>query len=459
MTTPRPSPSRHWLGAAAGATVLATCIAVATGQPAAAEPIEIDDAVLEWGISEEVGAKAPPAGGCNFLSAGTSDGNQHAYKATDGNVTIARLDGATPTWATRCAGVGSPFQKVVWAGGTGTADPTTGTVSISFTGKLTINFYGGLLPFTIEDPVLTISAGGTGTLVATMFGWESDMANPFDKTPVTPVDGVVVADLSGVSVGSSGFTTTPGYAGVHYTPPAGSGGTPQNRTNPGWGSWPASFVDFHYLTGLTSYWYSSGGAADPYKAPSAIAVAWGEGAGNGNGSGGNGGGGHGGEGGPIPTPGEGEQVVSVVVPQSGGAGEFGWAIEGDGVVSLGNAADYGTFLYATGSIDPITVVDTRAGGPEWSISGQVGDFGGGLPGSYLGWSPQILQAGAGALPGNQVPSGFGGGIGLSSPSLLAAGQAGHPSGTARLGAALDLRLPIETAPGTYSAVLTITALS
>ena len=33
-------------------------------------------------------------------------------------------------------------------------------------------------------------------------------------------------------------------------------------------------MDFHYETGLTSYWYTSGGAADPKKAPTAITVSY-----------------------------------------------------------------------------------------------------------------------------------------------------------------------------------------
>ena len=50
------------------------------------------------------------------------------------------------------------------------------------------------------------------------------------------------------------------------------GQTQQDRTGDGWGAWPQPFVDFQVQTGLGSYWYSSGGAADPHKAPDPVVV-------------------------------------------------------------------------------------------------------------------------------------------------------------------------------------------
>lgn len=50
------------------------------------------------------------------------------------------------------------------------------------------------------------------------------------------------------------------------------GGVEQVRTGPYWGSFPKSFVDFQQTTGLGAYWYSSGGAADPYKPALPITV-------------------------------------------------------------------------------------------------------------------------------------------------------------------------------------------
>jgi hypothetical protein len=427
------------------AAAVAGTVAVSAG-PASAAPVSVTGASFQWDISTEVAAKAPPFGGCNYLSAGASDGTSAQYQVTAGDVAIVRTDGATPTYATRCTGVGSPFQKVNWTGGTGTVDPDTGAATLSFTGELSVNFYGGLVPFTIKDPVVTVGADGSTTVVATMYGWESSMEDPSVKVPVAPVTGVVVADASGVDAGSTGFTINPAYAGVTYDVPSGQTGTPQNRTNAGWGSWPSSFVDFHYLTGLTSYWYSSGGAADPFKAPTPITVSYADVGGDPDPD-------------PDPEPTSDSQVITVTVPEVTEPGEFVWSITGDGDVAMTEAADQGTYLGSTGAIDPIAVTDTRTNGPAWSISGQVGDFTGGLSGQYLGWTPEVTSAGAGATAGSAVAPGNPTGDGLTVASTLASATAGHAGGSAVLGADLDLRLPVETPAGTYSATLTLTALS
>ena len=67
-------------------------------------------------------------------------------------------------------------------------------------------------------------------------------------------------------------------------------------------------------------------------------------------------------------------------------------------------------------------------------------------------------AGAGAVPGAAVAPALGGGAGLAASSVLASATDGHGAGSATLGAGLDLRVPAETAPGTYSALLTLTAI-
>ncbi|GAB3512930.1 hypothetical protein [Phytohabitans suffuscus] len=434
-----PGVGRRLATLAVAGTVVAGSLALGA-VPASAAPQTIDGAVFEWGVSTEMQA-APPFGGCNYLSAGESDGTQASYQTSVGDVTVLK-DGAAPTWANKCNGAPTRAvnQKVVWSGGSGTVDPATGEAQLSFTGQLSLNFYGGLVPFTIEDPVVTVAADGSGQVVATLFGYASSMENPTVKVPLDPVTGIVVADLSDVNAGGTGFTVTPDYAGVEYEPPAGSGGTPQNRTVAGWGSWPDSWVDFHYETGLTSYWYSSGGSADPYKAPTAITISY--------------------DGGVVdPGPSDGEQDITVTVPEVVEPGEFLWSIDGDQAVNLGETTDQGTYLQATGAIDPISVTDTRAGGPEWSISGQVSDFTGGLSGKYLGWSPKVLTAGAGATAGTAVSAGIDAGNGLTESSTLAAASGGHAAGTASVGADLDLRLPAETPAGSYTATLTITALS
>jgi hypothetical protein len=434
----------RWTVSALATGVLAGGALVAGAGAASAEPISLTDATFEWGINTEVQSTAF-FGGCNYLSAGESDGTEAAYAVAAGDVSIVK-DGGTPTWASKCGLTdGAVNQKVVWSGGTGSVDPATGEATIEFTGLLSANFYGGLVPFTFQDPVLTVDGSGDGQLVATMFGYESSMDNPDEKYPLDPVPGVVVADLSGVAVGADGFTFTPDYEGVEIDVQEGYG--EQNRTVDGWGAWPQSFVDFQFATGLSSYWYSSGTGLDAKKPPTAITVSY-------DGSGGS-------DPDPDPgEPGEDEQLITVTVPEETEPGEFLWSIDAaDRTVALSEAVNAGAYLQSTGEIKPIAVTDTRTGGPDWSISGQVSDFTGGLSGSYLGWTPSVIEAGAGAAAGESVASAIDGGNGLTDSSVLASATAGHESGTAKLGADLDLRLPVDTDAGTYTATLTVTALS
>jgi hypothetical protein len=124
--------------------------------------------------------------------------------------------------------------------------------------------YGGLVPFTITNPVLDIDPDGSGSLMATLSGYASSQINPNERTPIAPVAGVTIATFSNGSIDpSSPSTITPEYSGVQVEIPVGQ--TPQARSGDGWGAWPQPFVDFQLQTGLGSYWYSSGGAADPFK--------------------------------------------------------------------------------------------------------------------------------------------------------------------------------------------------
>ncbi len=158
------------------------------------------------------------------------------------------------------------------------------------------------------------------------------------------------------------------------------------------------------------------------------------------------------------------QDIQVNVPNAA-PGEFGWTIDGyNGLVDLGTATDHnGDYFEATGRINPIVVSDSRRSLAPWSISASVGDFqdaGKTFSGAYLGWTPLVLLAGAGAQASGAIASAFDDqGQGLSvSRGLGWAGQ-GHPRGTAKLGADLDLKIPGSVEKGDYRATLTITALS
>ncbi len=155
--------------------------------------------------------------------------------------------------------------------------------------------------------------------------------------------------------------------------------------------------------------------------------------------------------------------IQVAVPTAA-PGEFGWTIDGhNGLVDLGTAVDHnGDYFEATGQLNPITVSDTRRTQAPWSISASASDFRDGtatFSGKNLGWQPKVVQAGAGATAGAAVQSGFDVGDGLSVARTLGSADQGHPRGTAKLGADLDLKIPNTVDKGSYRATLTITALS
>ncbi|MFJ4922310.1 fibronectin type III domain-containing protein [Streptomyces sp. NPDC088725] len=158
------------------------------------------------------------------------------------------------------------------------------------------------------------------------------------------------------------------------------------------------------------------------------------------------------------------QDLQVNVPNAA-PGEFGWTIDGyNGLVDLGTAKDNnGDFFAATGKINPIKVSDSRRSLAPWSISANVGDFKDGdktFSGANLGWTPQVIEAGAGAKAAGAVGSGYDdGGPGLSVSRGLGWADQGHAKGTAKLGADLDLKIPGSVEKGGYRATLTITALS
>jgi hypothetical protein len=154
--------------------------------------------------------------------------------------------------------------------------------------------------------------------------------------------------------------------------------------------------------------------------------------------------------------------VQVSIPDAA-PGEFGWTVNGyNALVNLGTAEEHTDYFQATGQINAIAVSDTRRSLAPWAISAQVSDFQDGtktFSGKYLGWTPAVFQAGAGAVAGPQVASGYTTGNGLSQPSVLGSATAGHSRGSAQLGAYLDLKIPVDVNKGSYRSTLTLTALS
>ncbi|PJJ65490.1 LPXTG cell wall anchor domain-containing protein [Compostimonas suwonensis] len=249
-------------------------------------PTPITEASFEWAINNQHQGGAQ-FGGCDYFVAGKSDGTASSYLTRSGDVSILKrtADGSFVAVGegNRCLPLGeggSNGQRILFTSGDGERDPQTGAVEIQWHGAATVNAYGGLVPWYVEDPKLTLDAQGDGTVVARVGGFRSSMADPNVKEPLPPTEGVVIATVSGADVSDDGgFTVTPVFRGVDYFPlnnpldPSSGRQTTSAITadvkagNPDWGSWPEPFVDFQYATGLSSYWHTSGGVADPKKPP------------------------------------------------------------------------------------------------------------------------------------------------------------------------------------------------
>ncbi|GIH25219.1 hypothetical protein Aph01nite_35290 [Acrocarpospora phusangensis] len=158
------------------------------------------------------------------------------------------------------------------------------------------------------------------------------------------------------------------------------------------------------------------------------------------------------------------QALQVNVPNAA-PGEFGWTIDGyNGLVDLGTAKEHnGDYFEAAGQINPIVVSDNRRSLAPWSISASVSDFADAaktFSGAYLGWTPRVIEDGAGAKASGAVPSAYDDhGQGLSVSRGLGWADQGHAKGVAKLGAELSLKIPGSVDKGGYRATLTITALS
>lgn len=261
------------------------------------EPFTVSDAQLRWGLNAETGSPAF-FGGCNFLSAGAvgDTGGSVLWTATDGHyasragaVRIERpvraTDGtvryAEVPFAQRCTGPdGSPVSlaagtftgvQAVIDGGTGTVDPGTGTTRISWDGAFTAVFYGGLTYWWVSDLELAL-VDGRGRLTGLVSGYGADREDVTRWELLAPRR-VTLAEISGVSLaGGRGFASTPAYRGVSVRPAAGE--PAQTRTGSDWGSFPQDFVTFQAETGQGGFWYSTGGARDPFKPASTLYVSY-----------------------------------------------------------------------------------------------------------------------------------------------------------------------------------------
>jgi hypothetical protein len=120
---------------------------------------------------------------------------------------------------------------------------------------------------------------------------------------------------------------------------------------------------------------------------------------------------------------------------------------------------------AAGTLNQVTVADSRNTFPGWSVSGQESVFTGPgtntIPAASLGWTPAFVGSAAGAaVIGTPVaPAGANTGStgpGLGTAATLASATPGNGFGTNVLTAALLLDIPSATPPGSYAGNLTVT---
>ncbi|GAA2234363.1 hypothetical protein N1031_09570 [Herbiconiux moechotypicola] len=252
---------------------------------------EITAATIEFGFNA-VHQGASPAGGCNYFVAGAVTGLGDDYQSVDGDVYVIKKhsDGTSQVVdvASRCTPAegssDSINQRFLFTAGEGSS--TEEGTTIQWTGAGTVNAYGGLVSWYFENPELVLDENGDGQITARVGGFGSSMEDPTVKVPLDPREDVVIADVQGAQVVDGRIEIDPVWAGVDYFPLTDPLNPDSERksvsavpqaakdANPDWGSWPESFVDFQYATGLSSYWHTSGLSADPLKPPMAIDVAF-----------------------------------------------------------------------------------------------------------------------------------------------------------------------------------------
>lgn len=118
---------------------------------------------------------------------------------------------------------------------------------------------------------------------------------------------------------------------------------------------------------------------------------------------------------------------------------------------------------ATGALNAVTVKDLRGTNAGWNVVGQVENFtsalGGTIAADNLGWAPSasVVDDGLVGVAGVVTAGGVANpGSGLGTARTLCASAPGASAGSFQCGANLNLGVPAATAPGDYSATLTLT---
>lgn len=438
---------------------LVAALALGTGLlaavPAQAADTTVDDATFTWGLSGYAQKGIFGAwnykdltGNATVLTGSVSGGTQTEYLVDPVPVTSypADLAALTP-------------NAVRFTAGTGTVDADTGAGTLTWDGSYTVNAYPAAYNAPNEvyaDPQLTVDADGAGTLSFDFtLGAGTDMSgNPIEETSYGRITVLTFSAGSISGLTEDGYRISPDYQGVTVTV---ADGTAQNTTCAAsdtatgwWGSWAPEFVNT-VPSSVRPHFYSTGcGGMQDYKPALPIDI------------------GYTADVAEEPAPGDTTEVsIGVDIPETTvepEPGAFGWSLASTGAVSLGTAVSTAAGFSAAGTLHTITVTDTRLAAPAWSLSGQVSDFttsdgSASFGGQALGWTPTVSANTVDAVAGATVATGTETSTGLAVSSTLAYASTGHASGSVDVDAALALLAPATTAQGSYTATLTLTALS
>ncbi|MFF3454110.1 beta-xylosidase [Streptomyces sp. NPDC002730] len=150
-----------------------------------------------------------------------------------------------------------------------------------------------------------------------------------------------------------------------------------------------------------------------------------------------------------PLPGNSQKLNASVA-----AGTLSMSQAGDTVEM--SAVDFGKGGAATGDLKKVTVKDFRGGPAGWSLTGKVTDFtgpGGKIDAGRLGWTPACTTKQGSP---STCAAGSAGPVGSAGATLASTPNGALTGGEFTVDAKVSLDVPAYTAPGAYSAVLTLT---
>lgn len=246
--------ARRGIAGFAAAALTATGLSVlsAATAPAAhaevAEDVSVDAATLTWGLNgyAQKGIFGPwtfkdLSGNVTQLTGSVSGGSQTEYAVAPIPATSMPVSDPQKT-----------PNAVRFTAGTGTTDPDTGAVDVSWDGSYTVNAYPAIYNAPNEvysDPELTLDGDGNGELtMGFALGAGVDMAG--NPTPAQDFGRLTLLTFSDGAVDETAygeFRATPDYQGVAVTVPDGGAQTTTCTADGGatgwWGSWPQEFIN------------------------------------------------------------------------------------------------------------------------------------------------------------------------------------------------------------------------